>query len=108
MPYNIISNYPGKIDELLFFQDISIDQLTAVTDYNNFIKENAYNKAIERLQGEYGLHSYCANLFNLIVHRIKALQNYLVNEKEEKNNPILSSDTEPEFIPENLIWIEEE
>lgn len=105
MLYHSLSSYPDKIDELIFFQDISIEQSSTMETYNNYIANQAYSDANSYIDKQYGIHGYFAGLFNLIENRIDTLQCVLL--EKVKINPIQSSETEPEELSEDTIWIEE-
>lgn len=102
MIYQSGSAFPDKVDPLIFFQDIDISQVTALKEYQRFIRIGKYDEANEYMK-HHNLHGYCAGLFNLIENRIYTLQKYLLT--KEKVNPIVCQAEEPTNAVKNYtIW----
>lgn len=100
---NVESQYPDKIDPMLFFQDNSLDKVTIINTYNNLIAQKKYDEANEYIGQQEKVHRYSADYFNAIENRIYSLQEYLL--AKTKENPFVYSDEEPVSGDQNVIWI---
>ncbi len=103
---DVESQYPIKIDPILFFQDNALDKSDIINTYNNLISQNQYNKANEFIIQHENIYRHSAGYFNAIENRIEALQEYLLTKRS--NEPFIYSDVEPTSTQtnENMIWIE--
>lgn len=101
---NTISQYPSKIDPMLFFQDNSLDNVNILNTYNNLIAQEKYDEANEFIRQQENVHRYSADYFNAIENRIDALQGYLLT--KTKKDVFIHSDVEPAQVNENTMWIE--
>lgn len=101
---NTISQYPSKIDPMLFFQDNSLDNLNIINTYNNLVVQKKYDEANEFINSQENNHGYFADYFNAIENRIESLQVYLLT--KAKKEVFMHSDIEPTQVNENMIWIE--
>lgn len=81
---NPISNYPTKVDELVFFQDNDLENINVVNEYNRLINEGKYDKAIQYVADNGNIYGFFADFFNLIENRIYNLQEY---ESEKYKTP---------------------
>lgn len=73
---NPISNYPTKVDELVFFQDNDLENINVVNEYNRLINEGKYDEAIQYVADNGNIYGFFADFFNLIENRIYTLQEY--------------------------------
>lgn len=73
---NSISNYPVKVDELVFFQDNDLENINIVNEYNRLINEGKYAEAIQYVVDNGNIYGFFADFFNLIENRIYNLQEY--------------------------------
>ena len=105
MVCNSVSYYPFKIDDRIFFQDNSLDNLDIINTYNNLIAQGKYTEASNYINQQKNVYGYFADFFNAIENRIFTLQSFLLT--KQKNNPHVYSDVEPEDICNSMIWIEE-
>ena len=60
-----LSIYPDGIDELTFFQDVSLDKIEVLNTYNNLIEQGEYSKASVYINEQEGIFGYFACFFNL-------------------------------------------
>lgn len=81
---NPISNYPVKVDELVFFQDNDLENINVVNEYNRLINEGKYDEAIQYVADNGNIYGFFADFFNLIENRIYTLQEY---ESEKYKTP---------------------
>ena len=104
MKYNTTSNFPVDADDLLFFTDIRIADVPFIEKYNEAIKNGNFDQAnaLNYTEGS-DTFTYTAGLFNLIVNRIIATQNFLLN-KPPITREILDS-IEPINIAQGQVWI---
>lgn len=99
------SNYPSKIDDMLFFQDNDLVKIEIINHYENLIAQGKYNEANDYIENQQGVYGYFADFFNALENRISSLQDYL-STKEKKNFFIFSDDgEEPEEVNKDTIWI---
>ena len=101
---NTISQYPNKIDPMLFLQDNSLDKVDIINTYNNLIAQKKYDAANEFISQQENIHGYFADYFNAIENRIESLQEYLLT--KAKKEVFIHSDVEPTQVKENILWIE--
>lgn len=103
--FNEESQYPQKVDELIFYQDVDLAHLPILEEHEALIQQKQYTLASEYLQKQTGYFSCSAGLFNLIQNRIKALQDDLL--ATGKKNPHIYSELEPkENVTTDTIWID--
>lgn len=87
---NPISNYPNKVDELVFFQDNDLENIGIVVEYNKLISQGKYDEALKYVDENGTIYGYFAPFFNLIENRIYNLQEYILNKyKTPKKQPFL-------------------
>ncbi len=104
MLYNPISSFPDKVDEMTFFQDISLDKKEIMDTYDALVAQKRYTEASEYMDQQSGIFGYFADFFNLLENRIYQLQDHIL--QKEKENPFVSTTgtTEPTTITKNMIW----
>lgn len=90
---NPLSFYPDKIDPLIFFQDVNLEQLEIMDTYNDLIKKGKYTEANEYINSQSGICGYFADFLNAIENRIYNLQTHLLT--IEPKQPFIYSDEEP-------------
>lgn len=100
---NPTSNYPNKIDPMIFFQDVCIDKQEIMEQYDNLISESKYTEANNYISQQDGIFLFSADFFNLIENRIYATQNYLLT--KQPKHPFVSSEGKPENVTLNMIWV---
>lgn len=96
---NPVSFYPDKIDPLLFFQDISLENVEIMNTYERLIKKSRYSEASEYIKSQKGIFGYFADFLNAIENRIYNLQEHLLT--IEPKQPFVYSDTEPVLMTAN-------
>ena len=100
---NPMSFYPAKIDPLLFFQDINLEKVQVMENYQRFLKKKQYDMANDYIGQQEGICCYFAVFLNAIENRIDNLQEHLLTIEPIK--PFVSSDTEPSAADNHTIWI---
>lgn len=100
---NSLSFYPSKIDPLIFFQDVSLDNIEIMNTYNEMISKGKYSEASKYINKQEGIYGYFADFLNAIENRIYNLQEHLLTIKPKQ--PFISSDTEPKIVNDETIWI---
>lgn len=107
---------PNKVDDLIFFEDISYDQKPIWDEFEDLIAIGDYAGA-QALAKSYGdLHGYFADLYNMMVNRLYAVQNLLAINQTNINNgtapfnefvkPKLARyQEEPDGITQGMVWI---
>lgn len=90
------SYYPNGIDEMIFFQDNSLEKMDIINQYNKYISEGQYSKASNYISQQKGIYGYFADYFNAIENRIYKLQEYLL-QKPPKKQPFIYYDEEVSF-----------
>lgn len=107
---------PNKVDDLIFFEDISYDQKPIWDEFEDLIAVGDYAGA-QALAKAYGdLHGYFADLYNMMVNRLYAVQNLLAINQTNINNgtapfnefvkpKIARYQAEPTGITQGMVWI---
>lgn len=90
------SFYPEKIDAMSFFQDVSLNTIEYMNQYQHLIAEGKYSDANQYINDKTGIYGYFACFFNMLENRIYALQKYLLN-WEENSHKVLSKYTHEEL-----------
>ena len=85
---NPASAYPGKVDEMTFFQDNNLAKIEIVNQYNLLTRQEKYNEANDYMNQQEGIYGFFADFFNLIENRIYNLQEYLL-QKPTKKQPFI-------------------
>jgi len=98
---NPTSYYPNKIDEMIFFQDNSLDNVEIMNHYNDLIAQGKYSEANDYINQQEGVYGFFADFFNLIENRIYNLQDYLLS-KPPKKQPFVYYDEEEHFSIDDL------
>ena len=93
---NEISSYPDKIDEMTFFQDVSLNTIEYMNEYQKLISNGDFFEANKYISNKKGIYGYFDCFFNMIENRIYALQDYI--EKKEKINPHINYSELPEMV----------
>lgn len=99
---NTSSAFPNQIDDLIFFQDITLDNAATLQHYQQLLQNTQYAEAAQFIQ-ESEIPYYGAALFNLMENRIYATQKYFM--ENPKTSPFVYSATEPADAPEGSFWI---
>ncbi len=95
---NPLSFYPSKIDPLLFFQDVNLENKKIMDKFNSLIEKGKYNEANEYINSQESICGYFADFLNAIENRIYNLQAHLLT--IEPKQPFIYSDTEPVLVKE--------
>ena len=103
MTCNPTSYFPEKIDEMVFFQDINIENYDILKTYESMILNGKFDEANKYLGQQSGIYGYFADFFNAIENRIYNCQDYLI--KKEKQRPVTFSKQEPTELKNGMIWI---
>lgn len=75
---NEISSYPNKVDEMTFFQDVSLNTIEYRNEYQRLLSKGNYSEAAEYINRQNDIHGYFACFFNMLENRIYALQENLL------------------------------
>ena len=96
--------FPNGVDELQFFSDISIDQVTIMENYLRLLNSGNYTSASEYLKNS-GVFYYGAWFLNMMENRLRTIGNYLTN--LEDLELVTYSDLEPSEseIFDGMNWI---
>ena len=89
-----VDGQSDKIDEKIYFNSISPDQLNIVNQYYSLIKEGKIEEAIKYIN-ESKVHTFNASLFNCIGNRIASLERYYYEKYWESNH--WTTDEEQKF-----------
>ena len=84
--------FPNGVDELQFFNDISIDQVPIMENYLRLLNSGNYTSASEYLKNS-GVFYYGAWFLNMMENRLRTIGNYLTN--LEDLELVTYSDSEP-------------
>lgn len=102
-----MSHYPDGVDKMIFFQDVSLDQMDIMNQYNNLICQGKFSEANKFISQQEGICGYFADFLNAIENRIYNLQNHLI-EKPPKEQPFiyyeLDNNKEP-LLEEGMFWV---
>jgi len=79
------SSYPDKIDEMTFFQDVSLNTIEYMIEYQTLLSKGRYTDANKYINNQTGIYGCFACFFNMLENRIYALQNYLLNRRENSH-----------------------
>lgn len=93
---NPLSFYPDKIDPLIFFQDVGLDNIEIMNTYNDLISKGKYSEANEYINSQENICGYFADFLNAIENRIYNLQTHLLT--IEQKQPFIYSDEEPLLV----------
>lgn len=93
---NPLSFYPAKVDPLLFFQDINLENKEIMDTFDILIHKGKYDEAKEYIDSQKGICGYFADFLNAIENRIYNLQAHLLT--IEPKQPFIYSDTEPVLV----------
>ena len=98
------SYFPSKIDDRIYFSDISINQVPIMNRYYSLLSNGNYTQASELLNNS-EVYSYGAWCLNLIENRLYAIGNYVMN--LEDINLVTYSESEPVIseLDDNVVWI---
>lgn len=99
---DISTKFPQSIDDRIFFQDISPEQIPIMKHYYSLLKSGNYQKASELLNNS-EVFSYGAWCLNFLENRLFAIGNYVMN--LEDINLVNYSESEPVITEECMTWI---
>ncbi len=94
--------FPDDVDKLCFFQDVSIDKLPIMDQYNEMIAIGHYSDASEYLN-THEISFYGAWLLNMLQERLIAIENYIVH-GTDKPDLTTYNDIEPTDKEEGYCW----
>ena len=96
--------FPNGVDELQFYSDISIDQVSIMENYLRLLNSGNYTSASEYLKNS-GVFYYGAWFLNMMENRLRTIGNYLTN--LEDLNLVTYSDSEPSEseVFDGMNWI---
>ncbi len=100
---NPVSCYPDKIDEMIFFQDNSLEKADALNHYNSLVSQGKYSEAGDFINRQEEMYGFFADFFNLTENRIHNTQEYLLH-KPPKKQPFLYYDVE-EHLPADALRV---
>ena len=96
------TKFPSEIDDRIFAQDISINQVQIMQEYYRYLESGNYTRATELLNNS-DVFFYGAWALNLLEERLHAIGDYVM--KENKPDLVTYSDTEPSTVGEGMCWI---
>ena len=100
---NEISAFPDKVDEMTFFQDVSLNTIEDRNEYQRLLSNGKYSEADMYINRQNNIYGYFACFFNMLENRIYALQEYI--SKKEKINPMTHQSESPTTaIANTTIW----
>lgn len=101
---DIECKFPSAIDERLFFNDISINQVSIMKNYYNFLNAKNYNMASKYLNNS-EVFFYGAWCLNLLENRLYAIGNYII--QLEDMNLLVYNNLEPSTseLYDGMAWI---
>ena len=96
--------FPNGVDELQFYSDISIDQVSIMENYLRLLNSGNYTSASEYLKNS-GVFYYGAWFLNMMENRLRTIGNYLTN--LEDLELVTYSDSEPSEseVFDGMNWI---
>ena len=97
---NTLSDYPGIIDDMTFFQDNNLENIEIINQYENLISQGKYSEANSYINQQEDVYGYFADFFNLLENRIYSLQEHLLT--KEKAQPFIFHDEEDRHSIESL------
>jgi len=91
---------PNKVDDLIFFEDINKNEIAIWNEFERIMSTGDYEAAHTYIKGYAEVHGYFGDLYNLMVNRIKAVQNFLVLNETNINNAtgVFDSFKKPEIF----------
>lgn len=75
--YKTTSGYPKTVDDLVFFQDVSIDTKSIMDQFLSYYASKQYTRARDYINKQAGIDGYFADLYNMIQSRIYELQRHV-------------------------------
>ena len=104
---NVQSSYPNKVDKMTFFQDVSLNTIEYMNQYQRLLSKGKYTEANDYINRQTGIYGYFACFFNMLENRIYALQNSLLYWVENSHNALSKYTHEElsEFTHEELTKI---
>lgn len=102
---DITSKFPNSIDDRIFFQDISINQVPIMKNYYTLLNAGNYTMASKYLNNS-EVFFYGAWCLNLLENRLHTIGNYVI--KLEDLSLITYGDSEPSEseLYDNITWID--
>lgn len=100
--YNVESNFPESVDDLIFYQDADIDKQEAIKQYNQLINSGDYEGAYQ-VRDTNNLHCLNAELVNMLINRTKKLQKQAITLTTRERNYFETD--RPENPKYGTIWI---
>lgn len=94
--------FPDYVDDLNFFQDISIDKLPVMTKYNEMISRGSYSEASEYINQQ-DVTFYGAWVLNMLENRLIAIEDFIIHSLEKPDLTIYG-DIEPTDVPAGYCW----
>ena len=98
----VTSNFPYAIDDRIYFQCVSIDQVPTKTAYEGFYNNGQYTDASLVLNNA-NMDFYGASVLNMLENRIIAIENYVLT--LIKPDLTAYQQNEPAGVPKNYTWI---
>ena len=102
--YKEQSSYPEKVDDLIFYSDVSISKRPIMNQHTALIKDGRYTEASQYIHDN-DIHGHFAGLYNLMGNRLAALQERV--RTLTKYNPHYFTGYEPDANVGEM-WIEVE
>ena len=96
------TKFPSEIDDRIFAQDISINQVPIMQEYYRYLESGNYTRATELLNNS-DVFFYGAWVLNLLENRLCAIGDYVM--QLEEPDLVTYSGTEPSTVSEGMCWI---
>lgn len=103
MAHEVNTNFPNKVDDRIFYNDIDLEHLHILDQYKTLLINSNYDEASTLLQDS-DIDYFGSWLLNLFELRLRATQEYLLT-KEKPKLQIYSS-TEPTNTRMGTVWVE--
>lgn len=100
---NTLSIFPNGIDDLIYFSDISLDQVEVMNQYQKLLNEGKYTEASQLLDSS-EVSFYGAYLLNILENRLNKIGKYLLT-KEKPIANIYQDEQPSQTLKNNTVWI---
>jgi hypothetical protein len=99
--------FPSHADDRLFVQDIDLQHIGIMQNYNALLSAGKYTQASDLLNSS-DVFFYGAWLLNYFEDRLNILGNYLLSQKVNEDKPIfyIYQENEPDELEDNQVWID--
>ena len=103
MAHEVNTNFPNKVDDRVFYNDIDLEHLHILDQYKTLLTNSNYDEASKLLQDS-NIDYFGSWLLNLFELRIRTTQEYLLTKEKPKLHTY--SSTEPTNALLGMVWVE--